>query len=148
MQWYHLQLTSATGLFLQECCWMKMLGDRFRSCLGLTLCSSCNKEPMSILTGSLALKSNLLGVASCAQKPCKVLGEIGQICPLKHSDNVPGWATFQSLGTLADIFQFSSSDMAFAITRVIYILISQMPVLKSYLYQQSLELCASYICCQ
>ena len=116
-----------------------MLGDRFRSCLGLAQCSSGTKQPMSILTGSLTLKSNLLGMAICVQKPCKVLGETGQICPWKNSDSVPGWATFQSLGTLPDIFQFSSRDMAFAITRVIYILISQMPVLKSYLYQQSLK---------
>lgn len=39
-------------------------------------------------------------MANCAQQACEVLRGADQACLWKHSDSVPGWTTFQSLGTL------------------------------------------------
>lgn len=129
-----------------------VLGDRFRSfasnCLALSGCPCDRNQPMCTLPGSLMFQSNLLGMTKPAQESCGIPGDIGQICSWKPSASVLVWTAFQSLGILPGILQFSSRDMASAIIRVTYILISQIPVFKKLSLSANLELCASYMCCQ
>lgn len=119
-----------------------VLGDKLRSfasnCLALAQCPCDTNQSMCILPQSLMFQSNLP----------RNLGDIGQICPWKPSVSVPGKAAFHSLGILPGIFQFSSRDMASAIIRVTYILISQMTGLKKLSLSANLELCVSNMCCQ
>lgn len=130
--------------------WMKMLGFRsFASnCLALAQRPWDTNQSMWVLPGSLMFWSNLLGMVKSAQEPCRILGDIGQSCPWKACDSVPGWTAFQSLGMLPGIFQFSDRNTASATIGVAYILTSQMPELKKLFLSANLELCASCICCQ